>query len=220
MYPHISEINPAAKFYGKITGQSTLQIPCSWEYCFCWSHSTVTKALWTSECTQVSPVLSIVTKGHFSWDAFLNVWKCLLCWRCFYRCMINKLGHAFPWTRNGFANGALIPKIYSTCSFPDAMLSSRNFIETFFCALCLLCMRRELPRANLHIHVFCACALRPKVASVSFSTKASATLWKNRKGHFFFFHEWENLELFWEAICISGMPYWFWWFSGTNTVQP
>ena len=106
MYPHISEINPAAKFYGKITGQSTLQIPCSWEYCFCWSHSTVTKALWTSECTQVSPVLSIVTKGHFSWDAFLIVWKCLLCWRCFYRCMINKFGHAVPHTWNIFTNGA------------------------------------------------------------------------------------------------------------------
>ena len=27
---------------------------------------------------QVSTSLSTVTKGHFSWYAFLNVWKCLL----------------------------------------------------------------------------------------------------------------------------------------------
>ena len=33
-YPHIYEINPAARFNGKITGQSTLPIPHSWEHCF------------------------------------------------------------------------------------------------------------------------------------------------------------------------------------------
>ena len=39
-YPHIYEVNPAARFYGKISkGQSTLPIPCSWEPSFCRSHS-------------------------------------------------------------------------------------------------------------------------------------------------------------------------------------
>ena len=37
-----------------------------------------TTALVTSEFMQVSPFSSTVTKGHFLWDAFLNVWKCLL----------------------------------------------------------------------------------------------------------------------------------------------
>ena len=31
-----------------------------------------------SEFTKVSPYSSMVTKGHFSWYAFLNIWKCLL----------------------------------------------------------------------------------------------------------------------------------------------
>ena len=34
-----------------------------------------TTALGTSEFTQVSLFVSTVTKGHFSCDAFLNVWK-------------------------------------------------------------------------------------------------------------------------------------------------
>ena len=37
-----------------------------------------TTALGTLEVMQVSPFLSMVTEGHFSWDAFLNVWKHLL----------------------------------------------------------------------------------------------------------------------------------------------
>ena len=54
-------------------------------------------------------------------------------WRQFCRCVINRLGHAFPRTRNIFTNGALIPKIYSACSFEDAMFSSGNFGETSLC---------------------------------------------------------------------------------------
>ena len=97
------------------------------------------------------------------------------------RCAINRLGHAFPQTRNVFTNSALIPKIYLACSFADAMFSLGNFRETFF-ASCLSCTCRALPGAKLHISVFCACALCPKLASVRSGTKASATLWKNRKG--------------------------------------
>ena len=54
-YPHIYEINLAARFDGKITGQSTLPIPRSWEWGFCRSRATVcqsnhfTTALRTAE---------------------------------------------------------------------------------------------------------------------------------------------------------------------------
>ena len=51
--------------------------------------------------------------------------------RRFCRYTINRLGHDFPWTRNIFTNGALIPKIYSACSFADGMFSSENFGKTF-----------------------------------------------------------------------------------------
>ena len=84
-------------------------------------------------------------------------------WRWFCRCAINRPCHAFPLTRKIFTNGALVPKIYSACSFVDAMFSSGNFRETFF-ASCLLCMHRALPRANLHISVFRACTTHLKVA--------------------------------------------------------
>ena len=57
---------------------------CSWKRYFCRSRLIVHQpnhfatVLRTSEFTQVSPISSMVTKGHFSWDAFLNVWKYLL----------------------------------------------------------------------------------------------------------------------------------------------
>ena len=54
-------------------------------------------------------------------------------WRWFFMCATNRLGHAFPWTRNLFTNSALIPKIYLACSFADATFPSGNFRETFFC---------------------------------------------------------------------------------------
>ena len=57
---------------------------------------------------------------------------CPFSWRRFCRCAINRLGHAFPQTQNIFTNGTLIPKIYSACSFADAMFSSGNFQESFF----------------------------------------------------------------------------------------
>ena len=72
--------------------------------------------------------------------------------------------------------------------------------------------------------VFCTWASHPKVASASSGTKASATLWKNLnwKSHvcllLFFMNE--RIWNFWETICISWMPYWLWWFSRTNVVQP
>ena len=82
MYPHIYQINLAARFYGKITGQSNVQILRSWEKrCFCRSHSIVpqsnhfTTAPGISEFTHVSPFSSTVMKRQFSWSAFLNIWR-------------------------------------------------------------------------------------------------------------------------------------------------
>ena len=51
---------------------SPLLIPCCWECCLLIaldSHQPnhFTTVLWTSEFTQVSPFLSMATKGHFSW---------------------------------------------------------------------------------------------------------------------------------------------------------
>ena len=52
-------------------------------------------------------------------------------WRRFCRCTINRCSHAFAHTQSVFTTGALIPKIYSTCSFVEVTLSSGNF----FCFL-------------------------------------------------------------------------------------
>ena len=86
-YSHIYEINTATRFYRKIKEQYTMHLPYRFraaENAVCRSRSTVrqsnhfTKLLRTSESTQASPSSSTVTKGHFSWYAFLNVWKRLL----------------------------------------------------------------------------------------------------------------------------------------------
>ena len=141
-------------------------------------------------------------------------------WRWFCGRAINTLSQTFLWTRNIFTNDALIPQIYPACSFADAMFS----LEKLF-LLCVFCACAEHFQEQICIFVFHACAPRQKVASVSSGTKASATLWKIWKGRVFvlfcFFMN-QRIWNFWEAIRISRPPYWFWWFSGTNsnTVQP
>ena len=178
MYPHIYEIHPATRFYGKIEKQYTVHLCypfCAAENAVCRSHSTVhlfnhfTTMLRTSKFTQVSHSSSTVTKGYFSKYTFLNFWKRLLFAgdgfagvRSFDSAMLSLEHETF------FTNGALIPKIYLACV--DAMFFSGNFRETFF--VCFLCMHRALPRANLHVSIFCASVTRPKVALVSSSTKA------------------------------------------------
>ena len=78
-------------------------------------------------------------------------------WRQFCRCTINRLSHTFPYIQNIFKNGALIPKIYSACSFMAPMFPLGNCEKTSS-ASCLSAQPRALLRANLHISVFCACA--------------------------------------------------------------
>ena len=199
----------------------------------------------------------MVTKGHFSWDAFLNVWKHLLfagdgsVGARSIDTAIRSLKHEtfsqmVPW----FQRSIQLAALRMQCSL-------RETSEKLFFASCLSRTRRVLPSASLHISVFHACTLCPKVASVSSGTKASATLWKNQKGPvccccFMHAHHFQNksgfskfrhksfgysLEKserpclfvvffinvriwnFWETICSSGTPYWFWWFTGTKTVQ-
>ena len=125
------------------------------------------------------------------------------CWGQFCRCVINRLGHAFPWTQNVFTNGALIPKIYSACSFADAMFSWGSFRETFSLH-CVFRASTEHFQEQICIFLYFAPAQRvQKMALVSSGTKASVTLWENRKGHvcLLLFHEWHNSEL------LRGYPY-------------
>ena len=109
----------------------------------------------------MSPFSSMVAKGHFSWDAFLNVLGCFpkrlemspFPWRQFCRCTFNSLGHAFPQTQNVFTNGAMIPTIYLACCFADPMFS----LEKLFFAPCLSYICRALRRAKLHISLSHMC---------------------------------------------------------------
>ena len=54
---------------------------------------------------------------------FLKLLETSPFWRWFCRWENNRLSHALPCTQNVFTNGAPIPKIYSACSFTDAMCS-------------------------------------------------------------------------------------------------
>ena len=192
MYPYIYEINTAARL-----------IPRRWERCFCWSCSLSTSQSFHNSTGnfRVHACVTFLVKADKRPLLMVHFLKHLetspFCWRRFCR------WHAFPQTWNIFTNGTLIPKIYTACSFVDAMFSLGNSGETSF-ALRLSRRHRALPKANLHISIFHACATRPTVASVSSGTKASATPRENRKGCvclLLLFHEWQNVEL------LRGYPY-------------
>ena len=116
-----------------------LPIPCSWEHCLpirldsppvqSYHHSTANFRVHASVTFLVygdeRPLLMVCFLKRLETSPF--------CWSRFCRCVINRLGHAFPRTRNIFTNGAMILKIYLACSFTDAMFSSGNFGETSFC---------------------------------------------------------------------------------------
>ena len=232
MYPHIYEINRATKFYGKITGQYTVHLPYRFhaaENAVCWSHSTVrqfnhiTTILQTSEFEQVSPSLSMVTKGHFSWYVFLNVWKRLLL-----------AGDAFAGARS--IDLAMLSLKHKT--FLEMVLWFRRSIQLaasrmrcslqetseklFFCFVSFVHAQSTSDSKSAYFYL-CACAMCPKVALISCGTNASATLGENRKSPvclLLLFHEWQNLELLRGYPYFQRTPYWFWWFSGTNTVEP
>ena len=91
-------------------------------------------------------------------------------WRWFYRCAINRLGHAFHCTQNIFTNGALIP-IYSAWNFGGTSSASR-----------LSRTRTALQRVHLHYSSFVHVQHVPKLTSVSSDTITLATLGKNQKG--------------------------------------
>ena len=191
MYPHIYEINQATRFYGKIEGQYTVHLPNRFsaaENAVCRSHSTVcqfnhfTTVLQTSEFMQVSPSSSMVIKGHFSWYAFLNVWKRLL-------------------FAGGFAGAWSIDLAILSLELETFLQMALWFQRSIqLTAPRMRCSLRE----TLEKLTFCACTTCPKIALVSSDTKASAALGKNRKGRvclLLLFCEWQNLEL------LSGYPY-------------
>ena len=220
MYPHIYEINPATRFYGKITGQYTVLLPywfCAAENALCRSHSSVrrqfihiTTVLRTSKFTHVSPSSSMATKGHFSWYTFLNVWKHLL-----------------------FAGG----RFAGAQSIDPAMLSLEH--KTFL--QMALWFQRSIQLAALWMR----CSLQWNFFGfVSFAHTQSIS--ESKSAYFYLLHMCnasrsgfgkfqhksframfvcccrftnDKIQNFWEAICISWMPYWFWWFSGTNMVE-
>ena len=159
----------------------------------------------------------MVIKGHFSWYTILNVWKRLLfAGDCFADA--RSIDSAMPPLHmNLFTNGVLILKIYFACSFADAMFSSGNFIKTLS-ASCLSCARRAFPRANLHISILSTCTMRPKVSSVSSSTNSFGYSQEKSRGCVGVFTKVKIWNF--ESICISRTPYWFSWFSRTNTVEP
>ena len=133
---------------------------------------------------QVSPSLSMVTKGHFSWYAFLNVWKHLLFAgdgfagaRSTDSAMLSLEQETFLQMALWFQRSIRLAASHPRCSL-------RETSEKLFFASCLSHTRRALPRANLHISIFHARAMCPKVASVSSGTNASATLGEMGKAVF------------------------------------
>ena len=151
----------------------------------------LTTVLQTSEFTQVSPFLSTVMKGHFSRDAFLNVWKCLL------------------FTGDGFAGVRSIDLAMLSLehkTFLQMVLwfqrsiqlaASRmqwSFLETFFCFVSFAHVQSTTKSKSAYI-----CCLPMHTASKSgfgkFPHKSfgySRKNWKAPVCLLLFFHEWEN----------------------------
>ena len=89
--------------------------------------------------------------------------------------------------------------------------SFRETLEKFVFALCLSCMRRALPRANLHFPSFAHAQRVQKCIGKFWHKSFSYSQGENRKGPvclLLFFMIWQNLELlrgylyFWNALLI------------------
>ena len=212
MYPHINEVNPATRFYGKITGQSTrctsltdsAQVTVHQ-----FNHFTTLPR--TSEFMQVSPFSSLVGKDHFSWCTFLNVWKRLLF-----------AGDGFAGARS--INSAMLSVVHKTFSqmapwFRSTyrLAASWKLLRNFFCFM------SSQSTSKSKSAYFCPsrmCTVSKsgfgKIQHKSF--RYSLEKWKGRVCCSCFMND--RIWNFWEAIRISGTPFWFWLFSGTNTVEP
>ena len=185
MYPHIYEINPAIRFYGKIKGQYIVCFPYQFnaaENAVCRSCSTVrqsnhiTTVLWTSEFTQVTPFSSMVRKGHFSWYAFLNVWKRLL------------------FAGDGFAGAQSIDSAMLSLeheTFLQMALWSKRSIQ--LAASRMQCSLQETSEKLFLLRVF----------------RAMRSTFQSKSACFYLSCMHDRIRNFWEAIPISGPPYWF-----------
>ena len=120
---------------------------------------------------------------------------CPFSWRRFCRCAINRLGHAFPQTQNIFTNGTLIPKIYSACSFADAMFSSGNFQESFFYFMSFAHAQSTSESKSAY---FCLSCMRTmsKRGFVKFRHKSFSYSLEKSEMCLLFFHKWEESGTF------------------------
>ena len=149
-------------FKGKSQGNPTMCI-LNWvgkaENAVRWSRLTVhqsnhfTTILQTSDFTQMSPFLSSVMNGHFSWYSFLNVQKCLFFTGNTLADAISRLSHAFPLTQIIFENDTLI--LFGFTIVDTLLSSGKGEISS---ASCLPCMCRSLLRTNPNFSVFHPCA--------------------------------------------------------------
>ena len=110
--------------------------------------------LWASDFTEVPPFSSMVAKGHFSWYAFLNMWKHLLFAGDGFAGAQSIDSTMFSLVHETFWQMApwLWKSIWLETSQMQCSLLG-NFRETSS-ASCLSCTCRALPRANLHMFVF------------------------------------------------------------------
>ena len=206
-YPHINEINLATIVYRKITGQSTLHASRfrAAENDVCQSCLTVrqfnhfTTLPQTSEFRKVSPFSSMVAKDHFSGCTFLNIWKRLLF-----------AGDGFAGARS--KDLAMLSVIHETFSqmapwfLSTWLAASWKLRRSFFCFVSIVHTQSASESKSALFSVFCACAMCPKVTSVSFGTNASAS---HEKAVFVVvFQEWQNPEplrgylYFWKVLLI------------------
>ena len=98
---------------------------------------------------------------------------------------------------------------FQRCIWLAASRIQSSLWELLNSALCLSHNCRALPRANLHISVFRACTMHPKVASVSSGTKALAALGGKSERLCLLFVSWmteSGSQNIWEAIRILEHP--------------
>ena len=99
----------------------------------------------------------MVTKGHFSWDAILNVWTRLLFRgdgfanaQSIDSAMLSLENETFLQMSPWFWRSIPLAASWMQCSLWETL-------EKLFFALSLFCMRRALLRVNLHILLLCMC---------------------------------------------------------------
>ena len=159
----------------------------------------------------------MVTKGHFSWYTFLNIWKCLLFAgdgfegaRSIDSAVLSLEHKTFLQMAHWFWRSIQLAASWMWCSL----------WETFFCFVDFVHTQNTSESKSAYF-----CLLRVHNVSKSgfgkFLRKSFCySQEKIRKAVFVCCYCFinERIQNFWEAIHISGMPDWFLWLSWTNVV--